>query len=285
MQVHLALIKFFVQRPDEVLKTHSLLFHRVVTSHRLQTLCLVIESSLRGRLAAEACTLVHVLRVVVGRHVVVGRWYPAAELVLPLRALALVAVGAVYRKTAGSDDIRGLLRYFAAEFVEKIVSIGLVRLCQVDLLLPRPEKGLGSVHVLLESGLIINGEALLLVVALGKVMVTGVCCLVFGFFRVHGLLVLYSILRVVGEMWLELNLLVSAIDRLFGLRVLGGDSIFAPTQDHESIHALVVAVDGRFKSCVESRCSLDFCLRPLATLCLPHAFPPIVTSSLTRALL
>ena len=66
--------------------------------------------------------------------------------------------------------------------------------------------------MLLESGLIINGEALLFVVALGKVMVTGVCCLVFAFFRVHGLLVLYCILRVMGEMWFELNLLVSAID-------------------------------------------------------------------------
>ena len=66
--------------------------------------------------------------------------------------------------------------------------------------------------MLLESGLIINGEALLLVVALGKVMITGVCRLVFGFFRVHGLLVLYSILRVMGELWFELDLLVSAID-------------------------------------------------------------------------
>ena len=129
MQVHLALIKFFMHRPDEVLQTHSLLFHRVVTSHRLQTLCLVIESSLRGRLAAEAGTLVHVLWVIVGRHVVVGRRYPAAELVPPLRALALVAVGTVYRKAAGSDHIRGLLRYFAAEFVEKIVPVGLVCLC------------------------------------------------------------------------------------------------------------------------------------------------------------
>ena len=112
-------------------------FALVVSWHWLQALSLVIVDLFSRSLAAEASTLIHVLRVVVWRHVVVHAWDSATELVLSGRTLTLVlTMCAVLGETACCDDIGWMLGDLAAELIENVYAFRLLGHGQIGSQLP-----------------------------------------------------------------------------------------------------------------------------------------------------